>query len=305
MSKIVTIPTDGGNPFVVILGGVKYVYKPGETVEVPDGVALEIEEWERWHEKYYDENVPPFASSIDDITATVGQTIVVKSVDENGKPTEWAAADAPLPRLIVTVDLEEETASHTSDEIINYKRSGGVVVAVCADDPVYEYDFLEIYVKEGEEGEEDYSEVIFESRDLVVQEREYQATKMLTVYPDGSAECFEGTQHPNMLLVNSKARSVTYTSWQFKYKTEGEVAVVDADIWEFTVDTESPAMIAIRDADEKDITANSDINYRIGTKFAIHHDENNAVRPYVTYYVEDTAIRIFKSLEDLNAHYGL
>lgn len=60
MSKTVTIPTDGGNPFVVILGGVKYVYKPGETVEVPDGVALEIEEWERWHEKYYAPTQPPF-----------------------------------------------------------------------------------------------------------------------------------------------------------------------------------------------------------------------------------------------------
>lgn len=65
MSKIVTIPTDGGNPFVVILGGIKYVYKPGETVEVPDGVALEIEEWERWHEKYYGDNVPPFGAGGD------------------------------------------------------------------------------------------------------------------------------------------------------------------------------------------------------------------------------------------------
>jgi hypothetical protein len=62
MSKKVTIPTGGGNPFVVILGGIKYVYKPGETVEVPDGVALEIEEWERWHEKYYGENEPPFGA---------------------------------------------------------------------------------------------------------------------------------------------------------------------------------------------------------------------------------------------------
>lgn len=65
MSKTVTIPTGGGNPFVVILGGVKYVYKPGETVEVPDGVALEIEEWERWHKKYYGENEPPFGAQPD------------------------------------------------------------------------------------------------------------------------------------------------------------------------------------------------------------------------------------------------
>lgn len=62
MSKKVTIPTDGGNPFVVILGGIKYVYKPGETVDVPDGVALEIEEWERWRDKYRGAVQPPFAA---------------------------------------------------------------------------------------------------------------------------------------------------------------------------------------------------------------------------------------------------
>lgn len=93
MSKTVTIPTDGMNPFVVIFNGVKYVYTPGETVEVPDGVALEIEEYKRWREKHPGENVPPFKNALDDITAEVGQTIVVKSVDENGKPTEWEAAD--------------------------------------------------------------------------------------------------------------------------------------------------------------------------------------------------------------------
>ena len=60
MSKTVTIPTDGMNPFVVIFNGVKYVYTPGETVEVPDGVALEIEEYKRWREKHPGENVPPF-----------------------------------------------------------------------------------------------------------------------------------------------------------------------------------------------------------------------------------------------------
>jgi hypothetical protein len=62
MSKKVTIPTDGGNPFVVILGGIKYVYKPGETVDVPDGVALEIEEWKRWKDKYHGAVQPPFAA---------------------------------------------------------------------------------------------------------------------------------------------------------------------------------------------------------------------------------------------------
>lgn len=65
MSKTVTIPTDGMNPFVVIFNGVKYVYTPGETVEVPDGVALEIEEYKRWREKHPGENVPPFGAQPD------------------------------------------------------------------------------------------------------------------------------------------------------------------------------------------------------------------------------------------------
>lgn len=34
------------------------------------------------------------------VTATVGQTIVVKAVDENGKPTEWEAVDMPTFELV-------------------------------------------------------------------------------------------------------------------------------------------------------------------------------------------------------------
>lgn len=155
MSKIVTIPTGGGNPFVVILGGVKYVYKPGETVEVPDGVALEIEEWERWHEKHSGENEPPFGAQPDlsqndpdaadfvkgkeevvfrPDTAEVGQTIVVKSVDENGKPTEWEAANVGEKwELIADVTFEEEAQrfEYTFDEPLKKLR---VVVDTLAAD---------------------------------------------------------------------------------------------------------------------------------------------------------------------------
>lgn len=60
MSKTVTIPTDGMNPFVVMHNGIKYTYTPGETVTVPDGVALEIEEYKRWREKYYGTTHLPF-----------------------------------------------------------------------------------------------------------------------------------------------------------------------------------------------------------------------------------------------------
>lgn len=109
MSKKVTIPTDGGNPFVVILGGIKYVYKPGETVDVPDGVALEIEEWERWRDKYRGAVQPPFSSVQPDLSQNdpnaadyvknrthwveEGETVLVDQTI-NGY---WHAFESPIP----------------------------------------------------------------------------------------------------------------------------------------------------------------------------------------------------------------
>lgn len=44
-------------------------------------------------------------------TAAVGQTIVVKSVDENGKPTDWAAADMEKPYSIISQgDISEDVS---------------------------------------------------------------------------------------------------------------------------------------------------------------------------------------------------
>jgi hypothetical protein len=151
MSKTVTIPTGGDNPFVVILGGVKYVYKPGETVEVPDGVALEIEEWERWHEKYYGENVPPFASPIDDITATVGQTIVVKSVDENGKPTEWEAADmASVYEAFFKVEEAVESVEY------DFTDDNGNIV------PLQEVEIVQHFISTNQSGADTTLKILYE-----------------------------------------------------------------------------------------------------------------------------------------------
>lgn len=54
-------------------------------------------------------------------TAKVGQTIVVKSVDENGKPTEWAAVDKANEvnhgRLLAEVKFTEETTGVTITDI--------------------------------------------------------------------------------------------------------------------------------------------------------------------------------------------
>lgn len=67
--------------------------------------------------------------------ANVGQTIAVKSVDEDGKPTEWEAVDMPSggggsSTMIVTVDgnVNGSKASHTSLQIANHIKAGGMAV---------------------------------------------------------------------------------------------------------------------------------------------------------------------------------
>ena len=59
MSKTITIPEGIMNPFVVVHNGITYTYKPGETVEVPDGVALEIEKIAHWDDKFRAPVTPP------------------------------------------------------------------------------------------------------------------------------------------------------------------------------------------------------------------------------------------------------
>lgn len=62
--------------------------------------------------KLAEENIPNLS------TASVGQTIVVKAVDENGKPTEWEAADMASGevdnwKLLVDFESTEEIAANT------------------------------------------------------------------------------------------------------------------------------------------------------------------------------------------------
>lgn len=42
----------------------------------------------------------PESGGIEVTGASVGQTIVVKAVDDNGKPTEWETADLPTDEHI-------------------------------------------------------------------------------------------------------------------------------------------------------------------------------------------------------------
>lgn len=74
--------------------------------------------------KYISTTVPAIS------TASVGQTIVVKSVDDTGKPTEWEAVDMPKD-FVVTVftdDSGNPSADRTFDEVLSAHKDGKDVV---------------------------------------------------------------------------------------------------------------------------------------------------------------------------------
>lgn len=61
-------------------------------------------------------------------TAEVGQTIVVKAVDEAGNPTEWECADLEKkPDMVITTCTETQDPTITAD---NFTITEGTVLAV-------------------------------------------------------------------------------------------------------------------------------------------------------------------------------
>ena len=66
-------------------------------------------------------------------TASVGQTIVVKAVDENGKPTEWEAADLPSgakkTKIITIADITAEADIILSNDDTDNLDFGDAVIA--------------------------------------------------------------------------------------------------------------------------------------------------------------------------------
>ena len=61
--------------------------------------------------------------------AEVGQTIIVKSVDSNGKPTEWGAAMLPLMVNFETEDFAALTSTDkTAQEMIEAVQNGCPVI---------------------------------------------------------------------------------------------------------------------------------------------------------------------------------
>jgi hypothetical protein len=71
------------------------------------------------------------AGGINVESAKVGQTIKVKAVDENGKPTEWESADFPeeLPVVELTTPIENES-------VFTAEESAALTAAVLLGKPV-------------------------------------------------------------------------------------------------------------------------------------------------------------------------
>lgn len=90
--KKVQIPTCM-SPFIVDVNGKRYIYPAGTEQEVPDEVAIIIENHNKGHEAKHAPTVPPFESGLAIQSATVGQTLVVEEVDANGKITKCKGAE--------------------------------------------------------------------------------------------------------------------------------------------------------------------------------------------------------------------
>lgn len=134
---------------------VKYSIEPGSTYNPVPSEFYQIEQniteinnhppypdisgfWMIWNSqtnKYELSDIPVPTVTASDIgaipvptTAEVGQTVVVKAVDENGKPTEWESMNMPSSggSLIVTM-VDATHASHTSTEIYEAFQSGKTV----------------------------------------------------------------------------------------------------------------------------------------------------------------------------------
>jgi hypothetical protein len=100
-----------------------------------------------------------------DVTASVGQTIIVKEVDENGKPTKWEATDLPMGG---GTNLTEQTM------LIEQKTFTGSYNSTFG---CYDYGFYGTTLKEGKE----YT-VIFDGVEYVRTAKTFSLQGMTGVY---------------------------------------------------------------------------------------------------------------------------
>lgn len=102
--KKVTIPTCA-NPFVVIVNGIKYTYPAGETMEVPDDVAVVIEQHYEMHHNQKDGG----RTTTVDLSAFETEGKIVETYDDGSTNTTTMEFDANGNPVKITDGYGNET----------------------------------------------------------------------------------------------------------------------------------------------------------------------------------------------------
>lgn len=110
MSKVVTIPTCA-NPFEVSINGKKYLYPAGTVQEVPDEVALIIEQHHKGHEADYQPVEAPFDPGSGVVSYSEPQNLTeaqkAQARENIGAVTEATVEAVVAAKLSVIVNAEE------------------------------------------------------------------------------------------------------------------------------------------------------------------------------------------------------
>jgi hypothetical protein len=85
---------DCGDYVIYIVDGLLYLAYPDEEGNATITLKIALEDIKKIDKKYLPDDIGGNGGGTSiDVTAEVGQTIIVKEVDANGKPTKWESAD--------------------------------------------------------------------------------------------------------------------------------------------------------------------------------------------------------------------
>ena len=110
-----------GEPFYIVVGskGVHYIYALEQGTH-----TFEIYEYIEEIQVCDDEFIPNYFAKL--TSAEIGQTIIVKSVDESGFPIEWEAVN--MPKAISVADAAGETPTAAEfNALLAALRDGGII----------------------------------------------------------------------------------------------------------------------------------------------------------------------------------
>lgn len=113
---------DCGDYAIYIANGLLYLTYPDGEDNATVAIKIVLDDIKKLDKKYLPDDIGGGGTSID-VTAEVGQTIIVKEVDANGKPTSWESADYQ-PRTHWDEIILPETTLELDEEGVAYIPQG-------------------------------------------------------------------------------------------------------------------------------------------------------------------------------------